>query len=138
MNEPPTIALKDLLDLVEKVESRINSYWNFYMIALFAIGAWIFDPGKRIDLLQASAIVTALIVFFSANLTLININESRLSAIESEIKSVTTISQIESEKFRTFLLNSSIPNRQKLSKTLHLSVDVIMIILIFIKGIQKS
>jgi hypothetical protein len=104
------------------------------MIALFAIGAWIFDPDKRIDFLQASAIVTALIVFFSANLTLININESRLSAIESEIKSVTIISQIESEKFRNFLLNSSIPNRQKPSKTLHLSVDVIMIILIFIKG----
>jgi hypothetical protein len=138
MNESPTIALKDLLDLVEKVESRINSYWNFYTIVLLGIGAWIFDPNKKIDSLQSIAMITALSVFFIANLTFITINESRLSAIESEIKSVSKISQIESEKFRNFLLNSSIPNRQQLSKIFHLFVDFVVIILVFIKGTQNA
>ena len=81
MNELPAIALKDLLDFVEKIESRINSYWNFYMIALFATGAWIFNLGKKIDFLQSIAISVALILFFSANFTVITVNEISLKYI---------------------------------------------------------
>jgi hypothetical protein len=52
MNEP-TISLKDLLDLVEKIETRINSYWNFYTVVLIAIGGWIVSNNNTINPLRA-------------------------------------------------------------------------------------
>ena len=133
MNDP-TIPLRDLLDLVEKVESRINNYWNFYTIVVLGIGAWIFDPNRTISRRQSFAIIAALFAFFFANFSVIKASEGRLSAIESEIQSVSTISQIKSEKFRKFLSKSSLPKRQRLSGILHIVVDAILIFLVLTKG----
>lgn len=129
MNDP-TISLKDLLDLVEKVESRINSYWNFYTVVLIAIGGWIVSNNNTINPLTAMGISIALGAFFWANYKFIRVNENRLIAVESEIKSIAEVSEIKSEKFSHFLLNPSIPNRQKLSGRLHLSIDIIVILLV--------
>jgi hypothetical protein len=133
MNEP-TISLKDLLDLVEKIETRINSYWNFYTVVLIAIGGWIVSNNNTINPLRAIGISAALGAFFWANYKFIKVNENRLIAVESEIKSVAKVSEIKSEKFRDFLLDSSIPNRQKLSGRLHFSIDIIVIFLVLYKG----
>jgi hypothetical protein len=132
MNEP-TISLKDLLDLVEKIETRINSYWNFYTVVLIAIGGWIVS-GNTIDSLRSIGISIALGAFFLANYTFIRTNENRLIAVESEIKSVAEISEIKSGKFGKFLFNPSVPNRQTLSFILHICIDIIAILLVLYKG----
>ena len=129
----PTLSLKDLLDIVEKMEGRINSYWNFYTIALFAIASWIFGS-MTFNAWQAAIISMALALFFASNLMFISINENRLAAVESEIRSVAAISQIESERFRKFLTSNLMPHRQKTSAILHLFVDVAVILFVLNKG----
>lgn len=129
----PTLSLKDLLDIVEKIEGRINSYWNFYTVALFAIASWIFGS-MTFNAWQAVIISMALALFFASNLMFITINENRLAAIESEIRSVAAISQIESERFRKFLTSNLMPHRQKTSAILHLFVDVAVILFVLNKG----
>lgn len=130
----PAFSLKDLLDLVEKVEGRINSYWNFYTIALFAIASWIFGSNITFNAWQAIIISIALALFFASNLMFITISENRLAALESEIRSVAAMSQIESERFYKFLTSNPMPHRQKTSAILHLFIDLSVILCVISKG----
>ncbi len=41
------MELKKLLDLHEKIESRINAYWTYWAVAIFAIAGWLFS-GKQV------------------------------------------------------------------------------------------
>jgi uncharacterized Ntn-hydrolase superfamily protein len=52
------MKLKDLLDLLEKLEGRVNAYWNFYSVAVFAIAGWL--VAKEKILTPRSAICIAL------------------------------------------------------------------------------
>lgn len=136
MTEPPsqTLSLKDLLDIVEKIEGRINSYWNFYTIALFAIASWIFGSSITFNAWKSVIISMAIALFFASNFMFVTINENRLAAIESEIRSVAGISRIESERFRKFLASNLMPHRQKTSAVLHLFVDFVVILFVLGKG----
>ena len=42
------MELKDLLDLHEKLEMRINAYWTYWSVAILALGGWLFTSGKTL------------------------------------------------------------------------------------------
>jgi hypothetical protein len=80
------MPLKDLLDLLDKLESRVNTYWNFYSVAVFATAGWLIAKDKSFSPTAASAIAAGLVAFFAANLSVIHHAETRILAIESEIQ----------------------------------------------------
>ena len=59
------MSLKELLDLSEKLEDRISSYWNFYTIAVLAVGGWLFTAKPQLETVSAVVLTIVLIVFFS-------------------------------------------------------------------------
>lgn len=62
------MELKDLLDLHEKLESRINAYWSYWSVAIFAISGWLFSGRQTLSQDQAIGVSIAVMVFFFANL----------------------------------------------------------------------
>ena len=50
------MELKDLLDLHEKLETRINAYWTYWSVAILAMGGWLFTSGKGLSHGEAIAL----------------------------------------------------------------------------------
>src|SRR6266404_6248652 len=103
------MQLKDLLDLLDKLESRVNTYWNFYSVAVFATAGWLVSKDKSFPPASASAIAAGLVAFFAANLSIIHHAEARILAVESEIQQRDWSSTITSGLFLHRLKTISIP-----------------------------
>ena len=121
------MSLKDLLELAEKYEERINAYWNFYTIVALAVTGWIFTKSSNFDAFPSFVAVIALGVFFLANFTVIGFATKKLIALESEIEAVASTMELKSEKYIRKLSAWSIPNRLTYSLALHLAIDFVVV-----------
>jgi hypothetical protein len=126
--------LKDLLELAEKLEDRINAYWNFYTVVVLAAVGWLFSAEKNGYTFPSTVAAIALIGFFFANFSVIRYATNKLTALESEIEAVAPDAGLKSEKYIKQLRTWSIPNRMLFSWMLHLLVDAAVLAAIFIVG----
>jgi hypothetical protein len=131
-NKTP-MPLKDLLDLLDKLESRVNTYWNFYSVAVFATVGWLVSKDECFSRTAASAIAAGLVAFFAANLSVIHHAEARILAIESEIQQKDWSSIIVSGLFLHRLKTISIPKRSLFSKLFHIVIDAAVLLLLYTK-----
>jgi len=125
------MSLKELLDLSEKLEDRISSYWNFYTIVVIAVGGWLFSSKPQLETVNAVVLTIVLIAFFASNFALIRIATNRLTALESEIKAIAPSSGLKSKEYIAQLHSLSIPYRMEISWVLHLIIDFAVVIVIF-------
>jgi hypothetical protein len=127
------MPLKDLLDLLEKLESRVNIYWNFYSVAVFATAGWLVSKDKTFSPAAACGIAAGLVAFFVANLSVIHHAEARILAVESEIQQRDWSSVVTSKRFLHHLETISIPRRSLFSKMLHIVIDAAVLLLLYTK-----
>lgn len=67
------MSLKDLLDLSEKLEDRINTYWNFYTLVVLAVVGWRFSNPVAFNPINSVIAVIVLGAFFYSNFSVIRI-----------------------------------------------------------------
>ena len=134
------MSLKDLLDLLEKLESRVNTYWNFYSVAVFAVAGWLItSKGGDLKPPQTLPICIGLLAFFIANLSVIHYAEARILAASIEIRSrQSEIDTMSSSLFKDHLRTLAIPARGTFSKCLHGIIDVSLMALILLNTNAKS
>ena len=126
------MELKDLLDLLERLEGRVNAYWNFYSVAVFAVAGWLVAKEKFLSARSAILIALGLSAFFFANLGVIHSAERRIAAVEQEISVVSQRSEL-SPAFSAHLQMLSIPNRGIYTVVLHLTIDAALLALLYAK-----
>lgn len=121
------MELKDLLDLHEKLESRINAYWTYWSFAIFGIAGWLFSGKQTFSPEQANGISIAVIVFFFANLGVLWPATRLATGVRDEIRLKTKEVNFHSNKLSSAFAEDSIVFRLQLTFGLHLAVDCVVV-----------
>lgn len=125
------MELKELLDLHEKIESRINAYWTYWSVAIFAIAGWLFSGKQALSQEQAIGISIAVTVFFFANLGVLWPATRMATGIRDEIRLKAKEANFLSTKLTTAFAEDALAFRLQLTLFLHLAVDCVVLWALF-------
>ncbi len=120
----------DIITLIETIETRINSYWNFYIIVIFANAGWVFSNFGSIRIETALLLIAGLVLFFISNLSFQKAALVHLSSAREELKTLkgshgyTRLFEKYSEEM--------IPFRYTGSFVLHIVIDALLITMILL------
>lgn len=121
------MELKDLLDLHEKIESRINAYWTYWSVAIFAIAGWLFSEKRSLSAREAMGVSIAVMVFFAANLGVLLPATRLATGLRDEIRLKTKEVRFASAKLAEAFAEDSLAFRLQLTFALHLAVDAVVL-----------
>ena len=79
---------RTLLDMIEKLESRVNAYWNFFSVVALAVSGWLITSKATLTTTQGIVLAIAVVIFFGANLSVVRAATARLLAFEAELNAV--------------------------------------------------
>ena len=127
--------LKDLIELIEKVETRINAYWSFYTLVVIGIGGWLFAKASGFSVAEALIVSVAYGVFSLANLSIIGSATRLAVALSDELRMVSANSVVKSNSLMSVLGSELLPHRMAVTRTLHYSVDMAIFIAIWYKAL---
>lgn len=125
------MELKDLIDLNEKLESRVNAYWTYWSVAIFAIAGWLFSGKQSLSHEQAIGVSIAVMVFFSANLGVLWPATRLAMGVRDEIRLKTKEITFHSKKLSAAFAEDSLAFRLQLTVILHLVVDCVVLWALF-------
>ena len=120
-------SVKCIFDIIEKIESRINAYWNFYFILVVATIGWLMSSKTPFNTNQAIVLTIALCLFFTANFFMIRAATKRVIAFEDELNYLSKNIEIKSRVLKSELLNASMRGRLLATGVLHSVIDVAVI-----------
>ena len=123
----------ELMELIEKAESRVNSYWNFYIIVVVATVGWLMSSRTPFTLPQTVALSIALSGFFTANFGVIRAATRRILALEDELTKTSRKLVFSSDALRSNLSKASVPGRLGWSYGLHLVIDIAVLFAVWSK-----
>lgn len=122
--------IKALLDVYERLEQRINAYWTYWSVAIFALGGWLFSGGGGVAPHQKLPVVIALSIFFLANLGVLLAATRLAIAVLDEVAIKVQANPELGSSLRSALLAANMPYRVALTLLLHLGVDIAAISLL--------
>ena len=120
---PDAFSAKDLLDLTEKLESRVNAYWNFYTVVVLAVAGWVVTKDVKFTTAQGYAAMAGLACFFAANFAMIRGATRMILGANAEIRARAENLDLKNPKFREVLRIDLLPGRLPVSWVLHAAVD---------------
>ncbi|MCW8330949.1 hypothetical protein MD588_19325 [Photobacterium sp. SDRW27] len=122
------MTLSELFDLREKIESRVNQYWTYWSVSIFAVCGWMFtDATAKPDGPTSILIAIGLMAFFTANLSVLKTATELAMSVKEEIALKASDANFLSETFTTVLMKSDIKFRVQLTIALHLAVDLVLL-----------
>ncbi|MGI0117680.1 hypothetical protein [Zooshikella sp. RANM57] len=119
----------DIIALIETIESRINSYWNFYTVVIFANAGWVFSQYGQLSTMTAVLLSFGLVLFFIANLSSQKSALECLSAAREELKTLLNVCNYQ-QLFKHYS-TESILYRYSGTFVLHITVDILLIVIVF-------
>lgn len=122
-----------ILELIEKLETRINAYWNFYTIVVIATVGWLLSSKVPFSGPQSVALTIAVALFFVVNFSVMRAATRRVVAFELELNAISENAEFASDALTEELTSTSIPRRLVISHLLHIVVDVAVIYAIWSK-----
>jgi len=127
------MELKELLDYQEKLESRVNAYWTYWSVAVFAIAGWRFADKSQLSAPQTLGVAVGVMVFFCANLGVLYPATKLVAAVRDEIRRKLQSSPDGVGPRLTQALSGDIgQTRLALTVSLHLAVDFcLLFVLLF-------
>lgn len=125
--------VNELLNTIEKIESRVNLYWNFYTVVILATGGWLFSSKTIFSQSECIALSIGISMFFLANFSVMRAATKRVVALEFELNEVSSTNSFKTVELKTELSDCSMPGRLAASYVLHIIVDVIVIFAIWSK-----
>ena len=120
---PDPFSAKDLLDLTEKLESRVNAYWNFYTVVVLAVAGWVVTKDVKFTTAQGYAAMAGLACFFAANFSMIRGATRLIVGANAEMRARADGLELASAQFRKVLRMDLLPGRLLVSWVLHAAVD---------------
>ncbi|XPV70526.1 MAG: hypothetical protein ACNI25_08060 [Halarcobacter sp.] len=129
------MTLSELFNLRETIESRINQYWTFWSVAIFAVCGWLFTDSAQESLKNNAPIFIAigLLFFFAANLIMLWTSTKLSISIHKEICQQVKKSEL-SDAFKNQIDNSSFRYRAELTIIMHLTIDFALLVFLYIKS----
>ncbi len=126
--------LSELFSLRETIESRVNQYWTFWSVSIFAVTGWLFtDSSGYLDKLNSIFVVLGLIVFFAANLSVL-LNSTTLSInVHDEICEKAQSSDL-SDSFKYQVSKGRLKYRLELTFLMHIAIDLIIVVAVLVTG----
>ncbi|MCW2484321.1 hypothetical protein J5069_00265 [Candidatus Symbiopectobacterium sp. NZEC127] len=125
------MEFKELLDLHERLESRINAYWTYWSVAIFAIAGWLFSGKQTLILDQKIGIALGAAVFFFANLGVLLPCTRLAASVRDEIRLQAQNIPFTSKKLSLAFAEDGFKFRYTLTLLLHVAVDIIVLWHIF-------
>ena len=119
--------IKDIIEVADKLESRVSSPWNFYTVAVVAIIGWLVSSQISLSYSQALVVTIVCIVFFIANFHAMRAATKRVIAVESELNTLAKKTEFESALLKKELSHSSSTLQLISSSVLRVSVDIIVL-----------
>jgi hypothetical protein len=119
--------LKELFDLHEKLEARINAYWTYWSVAVIALGGWLFSGKQSFTLDQAIALAIAVSVFFLCNLGVLWPTTKLVIGVRDEIRLAARDKAFASDVLRQVLAVDGFRYRLQITLVLHLAIDAVAI-----------
>lgn len=131
------MTLTETLDFIEKLETRNNSYWNFYIVVIVAICGWVISQqGSTISPQIKYTLIFGNAIFYFMNLSIIYGTTERIKAFEDEAIILAEKDQQIGASLRKHLSSPFLMNRLKFTITTHLIIDATVLIFIFL-GLQS-
>lgn len=128
------MTLSELFTLREGVESRINQYWTFWSVTIFAVCGWLFtDSAKHVEEIASIFIAIGLIIFFLANLSVLTTATKFSLLVHDEICQQVNKSEL-SDSFKYQMPHSRVKNRVELTIIMHCIIDLALITVLLLKG----
>ncbi len=130
------MTLESLFDLQDKLESHINTYWNFWSIVVLGICGWFF--GREHPISNYSwAVSFGLVVFFMGNLSVLLPATKLAVAVCDEIRIQSGKTPFASEKLGLALSRPGMKHRLLATVLLHVTVDVVLIVLLWCQACHR-
>lgn len=128
------MGISETLDILEKVESRLNNYWNFYTVVVVAVCGWLITQNSDqipIDYATAHFLAFGTVLFFFMNLAVIRAATIRLMAFENELMRNASNCKDISSQLREYLASQHIKMRLGFTYATHISMDIVVILFIY-------
>lgn len=127
------MGITELVDWLERLETRSNSYWNFYTIVLVAVCGWVVSRGGQPAPIDGRiALMAGLSVFYCMNLSIIYATVSRIRAVEGEIRRLSRADDAMGEPLKRHLANPLVRFRVRGTVALHLAMDALVLVFVWI------
>jgi hypothetical protein len=123
--------LKDILDVIDKLEARLNRYGAFYQVIVTALIGWFISSEISLSLVEGSLAIVSVGVFLSSNLVYWVSCTKRILAGEKELNALAKKSCFMDNDWKNELSTPQMPNRLLWGIVLYTLVDALVIILIF-------
>lgn len=123
--------IKDLIEVIDKLDSRVASYWNFYTVIVVALIGWLISSEITFSSSQVLLVTIVCLVFFLTNFYAMRAATKRVIAVESELNALAKKTEFESTLLKKELSHSSKTSQLISSWVLHISVDIIVLIAIW-------
>lgn len=126
-------SVKNILDVLESTESRINSYWNFYVVVVVATIGWLMSSQTPFTSEQGVVLTVSICLFFAANFAVLRAATKRAVAYEAELKCVAAQREFQSDILLHELASGALKYRLPFSYLLHAMIDVAVLYAIWSK-----
>ena len=126
----------NIIEIVEKLETRINSYWNFYVVVVVATIGWLMSSTNPFTKEQGIALIVSICMFFAANFSVMRAATMRVVAFEKELSSISDSLNVKTSALRSELSRPTQQGRILVSYVLHIIVDIAVIYAIWSKLFQ--
>ena len=126
-------SIKKIIEIIENLESRINSYWNFYIIIVVATVGWLMSSKTPFTTNQGAALTIAIGLFFISNFLVMRAATKRIVAFEDELNSISRSHEFNSSVLKNELSKASMQRRLFASYVLHGVIDIVVIYAIWSK-----
>ena len=77
--------IKNIIEIIESIEKRINAYWNFYIIVVLATVGWLMSSKAPFTTNQGISLTIAICLFFTASFFIMRAATKRAVAFEDEL-----------------------------------------------------
>ena len=125
--------IESIVEIMEKFETRINAYWNFYFILVLATIGWLMSSRTPFTTSQAIALTIALCMFFITSYFMIHAATKRTLAFEDELNLLLKYIELNSSVLKSELSATSIRYRLIATGVLHGIIDIAVIYAIWSK-----
>jgi hypothetical protein len=125
--------IKSIIEIIDRLENRINAYWNFYFIVVFASIGWLMSSRMPFTTNQGIALTIALSIFFLVNFFVMRSATERVVAFEDELKLISNKFEFNSSILKSNLSKTSMPLRLYSLCILHFVIDISVIYAIWSK-----
>ena len=126
------MTFSELFSCRESLEARVNQYWTFWSIVVFAVCGWIFSGAQpEFSPKETWLMIIGLAIFFMANLSVIY-NTTKVSILFHDEMCQQATREKLSDSFISNFRNGRVKFRLELTVIMHIIVDVALFLVIWL------